>query len=231
MAPKKHWLAASLLLALVMILTACGTAVNATPTEPPTPTLDPDNPEYTITLTEFAFHPNDITLHVGQNVTFHVINHGATDHELMIGRNPLRDDAGVLGDGFEHDFFATANPQVEGDIEVMGMGGDTNMDMGDSSGEGDMAMETPTAEDDMAMGDSSGEEGGMDMSSSGEGGMEMENGFMAMFEPQQEATITFHVTEDMLGTWTMGCFEVSNDVAHYDQGMAGIVTVLPASGG
>jgi len=207
MAPKKHWLAASLLLALVMILTACGAAANATPTEPPTPTLDPDNPEYTITLTEFAFHPNDITLRVGQNVTFHVINHGATDHELMIGRNPLRDDAGVLGDGFEHDFFATADPQVEGDIQVMGMGGDMNM--GDSSGEGDMAMETPAGEGDMAM----------------------ENGFMAMFEPQQEATITFQVTEDMLGTWTMGCFEISNDVAHYDQGMAGIVTVLPASGG
>jgi hypothetical protein len=213
----------TLLAAVVLLLAACGPTTTPEPTITPTPTLDPVNPEITIRLTEFRFNPSEIKLRVGQHVTLHVVNAGATDHEIMIGRNPLRDASGQLGDGFEHDFFAMTKPTVEGDATIMGMEGD--MDMGDSegmdmgdSGEGDMEMATATPEGSMEMG--------------GEGDHmegEMANGFMAMFEPQQEATISFDVTEDMLGTWTMGCFEVSQDMVHFDEGMAGLLTVLPAS--
>jgi hypothetical protein len=101
---------------------------------------------------------------------------------------------------------------VEGDASVMGMPG---MDMGGDSGE--MAMDaTPTAE--MAMDGDQGEGDHMD-------GM---NGGMVMFEPSQEATIAFDVTEDMLGTWTMGCFELSSGRVHFDEGMVGVLTVFPA---
>lgn len=72
----------------------------------------------------------------------------------------------------------------------------------------------------------------MDTEAAGDGDHhdEMQGGFMAMFEPQQETTITFDVTEDMLGTWTIGCFEVSQGIVHFDEGMAGILTVLPGQG-
>lgn len=200
------WLGA--LLGAVLLLAACGAPAAPTPT--PEPTLDPVAPVIEIRLSEFKFNPDRIVLRVGQQVTFHVVNLGATDHELMIGRNPLRDDMGMLGDGFEHDFFAMSDVQVEGDATVMGMPGD-EMAMED----GDIPMEEPTQEGDTAMGDEMSDMAG-----------EMANGFMAMFEPQQEATITFTVTEAMLGTWTMGCFEISQDVVHYDEGMAGVLYVL-----
>jgi uncharacterized cupredoxin-like copper-binding protein len=200
----------SLAAILATLLAACGAAGTPAPTA--TPTLDPDNPVINIGLTEYEFTPDRIELTVGQHVTLHVVNHGAIDHEIMIGRNPLRAEDGTLGDGFEHDFFALANPMVEGDASVMGMPG---MDMGGDSGE--MAMDaTPTAE--MAMDGDQGEGDHMD-------GM---NGGMVMFEPSQEATIAFDVTEDMLGTWTMGCFELSSGRVHFDEGMAGILTVFPA---
>jgi uncharacterized cupredoxin-like copper-binding protein len=196
------------------LLAACGAAGTPAPTA--TPTLDPDNPVINIGLTEYEFTPDRIELTVGQHVTLHVVNHGAIDHEIMIGRNPLRAEDGTLGDGFEHDFFALANPMVEGDASVMGMPG---MDMGGDSGE--MAMDaTPTAE--MAMDNGDGE---MHMDDDHMEGM---NGGMVMFEPSQEATIAFDVTEDMLGTWTMGCFELSSGRVHFDEGMAGILTVFPA---
>jgi plastocyanin len=193
-----------------MAMAACGPAATAAPTD--TPTLDPVNPALTIRLTEFRFSPHTIRLRVGQHVTFHVVNGGATDHEIMIGRNPLRNDSGQLGDGFEHDFFALTHPTVEGDATVMGM------EEGDMSR---MSMEgTAEPMDSMDMGE--------EASGEGEHEGEMMNGFMAMFEPQQEATITFDVTEDMLGTWTIGCFEESEGIVHFDEGMAGILTVLPA---
>ncbi len=196
MSVGNRWVLTGALLGAVLMLAACGTPAAATPT--PEPTLDPVAPVIEIRLSEFKFNPDRIMLRVGQQVTFHVVNLGATEHELMIGRNPLRDDMGMLGDGFENDFFAMSDVQVEGDATVMGMPGD------------EMAMEQPTAEGDMGM--------------AGDG--EMANGFMAMFEPQQEATITFTVSEAMLGTWTMGCFEISQHVVHFDEGMAGILYVL-----
>ena len=210
---NKIW--ALLVLMLGLLVTGCSSAFQ--PAATPTPTQNPEAPGFTIQLTEFAFTPDRIKLRVGQNVTFHVINAGATEHELMIGRNPLRNENGELGDGFEHDFFALTTPKVTGDAQVMGMesGG---MNMGTATPEAGMTTGTEIPGSGMAM-----ETGtpGAQM-----GGMEMENGFMVMFEPKQEATITFTVTKDMLGTWTMGCFETSAGKVHFDQGMVGNVIVL-----
>jgi plastocyanin len=192
---------------MAFLAAGCGSVFQPGPT--PTPTQDPQNPVYNITLSDFAFTPDRIKLKVGQNVTFHVKNGSATDHEIMIGRNPLRNENGVLGDGFEQDFFALTEPKVTGDAQVMGMpGSDMNMDMSASSSEGDMAMETQAPGGEMGM-------------------AEMENGFMVMFDSEQEATINFTVTEDMQGAWTMGCFEVSQGLAHFDRGMVGNVIVQP----
>lgn len=51
----------------------------------------------------------------------------------------------------------------------------------------------------------------------------MHSGFMVALPPGGTATITFSVTEGMLGDWEMGCFE--QDGVHYDAGMIGAVSV------
>ena len=156
---KKVAFTVSILILLSFLLTACGVG---TPQATPTPTQNPDAPVFNITLHSFYFKPDRIKLTVGQKVTFHIMNADIVDHELMIGHNPLRNDKGELGDGFEHDFFALTKPKVTG-----------------------MGTQSPGG----------GEIGGM----TGE-----ENGFMAMLNPDKEATITFTVTPEMVGTWTMG---------------------------
>ncbi len=220
----KKFLLANIAIVMAVLISACGTA--STPAPTPTPTLDPVSPTINIILDEYTFTPDHIKLKVGQNVTFHIVNQGVTGHELMIGRNPLRAEDGTLGDGFEHDFFAVTKPDVSGDVEVMGM---------EDSSMGDMATGTETPEVDMStmeMGTAT-PEGTMEMEigtpgsdTEDMGHLEMKNGFMVMFQPEQEATVTFTVTEDMLGAWTMGCFE-GDDNVHFDQGMAGILYVVP----
>jgi plastocyanin len=210
---RKHLMKASLLVFLALVLAGCGSLFQPQPT--PTPTLDPDSPEITITMDEFRFEPDHIRLVVGQKVTLHVINTGQEDHEIMIGRNPLRAEDGDLGDGFEHDFFALTDVTVQGDVEVMGMNGEEmNMDSMDS-----MDMGTATPEGGMEMGD--------EMSSADEHAHEgeMVNGGMVMIQPEKEATITFTVTKEMTGAWTIGCFEGGNPEKHFDLGMAGILYV------
>lgn len=199
-----------------MLVSGCSSVFQPQPT--PTPTLDPESPEFTISMDEFTFTPDHIRLVVGQNVTLHVVNNGEEMHELMIGRNPLRAEDGTLGDGFEHDFFALTNVTVQGDAEVMGMNGEEmNMEMGAATPEGAMNMDVGTATPESAM--------TMDMGTAApESGMDMENGGMVMIQPQKEATITFTVTKEMAGTWTMGCFE-GEGLKHFDLGMAGILYV------
>jgi uncharacterized cupredoxin-like copper-binding protein len=59
----------------------------------------------------------------------------------------------------------------------------------------------------------------LDESSSNEQ-MDQNNGIMVVLDPGDEkATITFTVTEEMVGEWEIGCFE--DDGAHYLAGMKG----------
>jgi hypothetical protein len=216
----------SVILIVALILSSCGSIFQPQPT--PTPTLDPDSPEITIVMDEFRFAPDHIRLVVGQHVTLHVVNQGQEDHEIMIGRNPLRAEDGDLGDGFEHDFFALSDITVQGDVEVMGMNGEEmnmdsmdSMEMGTATPEGDMNMDMGTATPEGGM------DMGGDMSSMEEGGHEgaMANGGMVMIQPEKEATITFTVTKDMAGAWTIGCFEGANPIKYLDLNMAGILYV------
>jgi len=204
----------SLFLLTALFLTSCGSLFQSGPA--PTPTLDRYNPEFTITMDEFTFTPDRIRLIVGQTVTIHLVNNGEEEHEIMIGRNPIRDANGELGDGFEHDFFALTEVSVEGDAQVMGMNGDS-MDMSSED-----SMDTGS-DDSMDMGsDSSMDTGSNDSMDMGEG--EMGNGGMVMLDAKGEATITFTVNEGMEGAWTIGCFE-GNTPRHFDLGMAGILYV------
>ena len=51
-------------------------------------------------------------------------------------------------------------------------------------------------------------------------------GFMVDVPPgDDEYTITFTVTEDMVGTWEIGCFDQNG--VHYTAGMVGTLTVSP----
>jgi uncharacterized cupredoxin-like copper-binding protein len=52
---------------------------------------------------------------------------------------------------------------------------------------------------------------------------EAHTGFMVILPVSGTATVKFTVTEGMVGTWEMGCFE--QEGVHYDAGMKGAVTV------
>ena len=51
-------------------------------------------------------------------------------------------------------------------------------------------------------------------------------GFMVLLEKSgDKATMTFTVTDDMVGEWEMGCFE--QEGVHYEAGMVGKLVVTP----
>lgn len=55
---------------------------------------------------------------------------------------------------------------------------------------------------------------------------DMDHGFMVMLERGEgDKTLTFTVTEDMVGEWEIGCF--TDGGSHYQQGMAGTLIVNP----
>ena len=62
-----------------------------------------------------------------------------------------------------------------------------------------------------------------------EGEMDMDHGmdhagFMVLIpNGDEDATITFTVTEDMVGEWELGCF--TDDGQHYEDGMKGTLVV------
>lgn len=173
--------------ALALILAACGGSAATA-----------ENGELVIDLTEFEFNPSSIELVVGQEVTFVLSNQGEKEHEFMVGRTV--NTAPGYPNGFEEDFFETAEALVEPMDAMEGMEG---MDMG---GEGEME---------------GGDDGEM---SEGEMGEAEHTGLMIVREPGQQATITFTPTADSVGEWQIGCFE--EDGAHWDDGMSGTLTVV-----
>jgi plastocyanin len=64
---------------------------------------------YTIQMTEFAFQPAELQVKVGQEVTIELANLGALEHELMIGREMMKD--GSRPDGYRQDMFAEAHAE------------------------------------------------------------------------------------------------------------------------
>ncbi len=117
-------------------------------------------------------------------------------------------------------------------MQGMGMGGHEE---GEREGEQGMAMEMkPPAghaeeEGGHAEQEAAGHEEGGGMQMGGMGGMEMGHGhagaegFMPVFAPGGELTITFTVP-DKPGEWTMGCFQESGQ--HFLNGMKGTIKVV-----
>ena len=201
---------------LALTLAACGGGAS-----------EPEAPEpvsFTVEMTEYAFSPSELNVSVGQEVTLTLVNKGTLEHEIMFGRDVVTADGrpnGYTVDLFEH---ASVEPDVHGGMlmidgamimgEEMDMGDDHDeeMDMGDEHDDEmtDMAMEEDDHEDDEEM----------HMDDDGHS----HDGLMVMLPAGDEtATMTFVVTEDMVGTWEIGCFQL--DGVHYDAGMTGTLTV------
>jgi uncharacterized cupredoxin-like copper-binding protein len=66
----------------------------------------PDRVE--ITMSEFAFDPDAVTVPTGREVTVALTNDGDVRHEFMAGRDPMPDDGGYL-----QDLFAGVDPTVD----------------------------------------------------------------------------------------------------------------------
>ncbi|MGB5844336.1 MAG: hypothetical protein WBG94_07825 [Anaerolineales bacterium] len=172
---KIGWI--TFLVAIPLILAACSSQA------PPEPL------EMTINMAEYAFTPADLEFQVGQEVTLHLTNSGALEHEIMFGRDVMMMDG--MPNGFNVDMFETAG--VEPDVSV------------------EMSMETEAEGDEHTEGDEHMEEDG-------------HSGFMVKVPVTHDVyTMTFTVTEDMVGEWEMGCFLL--DGVHYNSGMVGTLNV------
>jgi plastocyanin len=107
--------------AFVLLLAACSGGQ-------PESSAKPEPVKFTIEMTEFAFQPAELQAKVGQEVTIDLVNSGALEHELMIGRDVKMTNS--RPDGYEHDMFASAQ------AEPMVMGGKVDgMDMSGHDGE------------------------------------------------------------------------------------------------
>ena len=89
---KTGWIV--LLVAIPLILAACSSQA------PPEPL------EMTINMTEYAFEPADLEFQVGQEVTLHLTNSGALEHEIMFGRDVMMTDG--MPNGYMVDMFESA---------------------------------------------------------------------------------------------------------------------------
>ena len=187
----------------------------------------PEPVSFTIEMTEYSFTPNELTVSVGQEVTLNLVNKGQLEHEIIIGRDVVMEDGrpnGYTVDLFE---FAGVEPEVHGgmlmiDGEIimqddMAESMDDEMDMAEGSDTHDEEM------DDMAM-DEHDDEMAMGEAEHDEGVVHGHDGLMVMLPQGDEtATMTFLVTEEMVGTWEIGCFQLEG--VHYDAGMIGTLTV------
>jgi plastocyanin len=202
-----------LMTTLFLALAACGGSEPA----PPEPV------SFTIEMTEYAYDPSELTVSVGQEVTLNLINKGQLEHEIMIGRDMVTENG--IPNGYAVDFFefAGVEPHVDGGMLMidgeMIMEGSGDMAMEESD---DMAMEES---DDMAMDESEhddehSDDMAMEEADSGHG----HDGLMVMLPKTGDtATMSFVVTEEMVGTWEIGCFQL--DGVHYNSGMKGTLTV------
>lgn len=205
-----------------IILSGCTSSSSEPASSAPTVSLKVAPLEVTIEMSEYQFSPAEIEAKVGQDVTLTLVNVGALEHELMIGKDVEMHDGHPSG--YEIDMFRTADiiPTVHGGGMLMAH------DEAGHQAEGDMAMAEDDHEEGMAMEGDEHEEGmamegedhadGMTMNLEGEGAL------MVMMPVDAETTtVSFTVTEDMIGEWEMGCFQL--DGVHYNSGMVGTFTV------
>lgn len=162
-----------------LILAACGNAAAAS-----------SKAEFTIEMTEFGYSPDTIEVSVGQEVTLHIVNLGALEHEVMIGREVVMEEG--RSTSYTHNIFEDTPPMV--------MAADKHDD-GNQHAADDHAADKH-----------------------GGGG----HGFMVSLpggDADKITTLTFTVTEGMVGEWEIGCFIATG--SHYEAGMVGKFIVNP----
>lgn len=160
---KIIWIA--ILAAFPLILSACASAA------PPEPL------ELSINMSEYAYEPNQLEFKVGQEVTLHLTNSGALEHEIMIGRDVMMTDG--RPSGYMVDMFETAGVEPVVTVEKAAADEEGEHMEGDEHAE-DEQMEA----DDHA-----------------------HSGFMVMVPVSHDTyTMKFTVTEEMTGEWEIGCF-------------------------
>lgn len=183
-----------ILASAALILAACSSA--------------PASREITIEMSEFAYSPESIELQVGQEVTIHLVNNGAIEHELMIGREVVNEAGNPAS--YAHDMFEDHQPEVVFSGEPA--------EVAEAEDHEDDHDEGGTHEDEQAEGEEHGSEQEQEEASTHEGFMITLPG-----NSEREATFTFTVTEDMVGEWEMGCF--LDGGGHYSAGMVGKLIV------
>lgn len=190
---------------LALILAACSA-----------PAPEPVN--LTIELSEYAFSPSEIELQVGQEVTFKIVNVGLLEHEIMFGREVNMTEN--RPNGYVTDLFGSVGVEP-----MVMMDASTEMEMEDEHDEmeGEHEEGEDMKEESGEMHDDEGEHAeGEEMHE--EDGHAGHDGFMVFLPAGNDtATISFTVTEDMVGEWEIGCFEL--DGVHYDAGMIGKLIV------
>ena len=174
---------------------------------------EPEEVEYTIEMTEFSYAPEDIELKVGQTVTLNLVNLGQLDHEIMIGREVKMDNS--LPAGYELDMFEHAGVEP---VVVMEMHENEHVEAEHEEAE-DSHDEAEHEEDEHVQDEAEHEEGEDDHAETGHN----HDGFMVSLANEDRATMTFTITEDMVGTWEIGCF--LQDGAHYLADMKGSLVV------
>jgi plastocyanin len=179
---KTGWIV--LLVAIPLILAACSSQA------PPKPL------EMTINMTEYAFEPADLEFQIGKEVTLHLTNSGALEHEIMFGRDVMMTDG--MPNGYMVDMFESAGIEPVVSVEES----EETAPEGEEHTEGDEHSEVDEhAEDEHA-----------------------HSGFMIQVPVTHDIyTMSFTVTEDMVGEWEIGCFLL--DGVHYNSGMVGTLTV------
>ncbi len=182
---------------------------------------------FKVDMKEYSYTPNKIEVKVGQEVTIEMINNGVLSHELMIGRDVIMTDG--RPNGYTIDLFESTGvepmimPESAG---VMNMGEAMDMESSDEHMD-DEAMQMEG--DDQHMDDKAMQIEGDDEHMQGDdehmddGHMDHMGTMVLLEESGDEASITFVVTEDMIGEWEIGCFEL--DGVHYQSGMTGIFVV------
>jgi plastocyanin len=191
---KTGWIV--LLVAIPLILAACSSQA------PPEPL------EMTINMTEYAFEPADLKFQVGQEVTLHLTNSGALEHEIMFGRDVMMTDG--MPNGYMVDMFESAG--VEPVVSIEESGETVHEDEEHTEGDEHTEDEEHTEGDEHSEVDEHAED------------EHAHSGFMIQVPVTHDIyTMSFTVTEDMVGEWEIGCFLL--DGVHYNSGMVGTLTV------
>ena len=111
----KHVLTLIFLSVIALLLGACGGGAK------------PQTVSFTIEMSEYAFTPANLELKVGKEVTLKLVNKGQLQHEILFGREVVKDNNRPAG--YQVDMFATGGVEpvvtqpIPPEEEMAGHGG------------------------------------------------------------------------------------------------------------